>query len=67
MPRTGRSGVFPIEDIEASVQDRIVVISHVWPGITPMNVWDMRYDLWCQFAEAADEWVRVRQKEADGG
>lgn len=44
-----------------------MIVSHVWPGITPMNVWDMPYYLWCKFAEAADEWVKARQKEADSG
>ena len=42
-------------------------MAHVWPGITPMNVWDMPYNLWCLFAEAADEWVKARQKEAEDG
>lgn len=22
------------------------MVSHHWPGITPMNVWDMRLDMW---------------------
>ncbi len=32
-----------------------------------MNVWDCQYYLWCKFAEAAEEWTRARQKEAEDG
>lgn len=59
--KTG-AGAFPIEDIETSVYERIVVVSHVWPGITPINVWDMRYDLWVGFASAADDWIKENKK-----
>ena len=57
------SALFPIEDIEGSVYERILVVSHVWPGVTPLNVWDLPYDMWLQFANGADEWSR-QQKEA---
>jgi len=52
-----------IEDIEASVYSRLPVLCHVWPGITPMNVWGMTYDAWLIFADAVDAWV-AEQKEA---
>jgi hypothetical protein len=32
-----------------------------------MNVWQMPYYLWCTFAEAAEEWAKARQKEAEDG
>jgi len=63
--RARRSGAFPVLDIEASVYEHILVVSHVWPGITPMNVWDMAYDFWCHFASAAEEWRTAREKEAE--
>ena len=43
--------------------DRIVVVSHVWPGITQFNVYDLSLGVWMRYAHAADEWVRSRQRE----
>ena len=28
------------------MHENILVISHHWPGITPLNVWDLPYDMW---------------------
>lgn len=36
---------------------------HLWPGLTPFNVWDLRYDVWLMFAAQADAWTK-EQKEA---
>ena len=40
----------------------MIVVSHVWPGITPFNVWDLTLRLWMRFAHAADRW----QEDRDG-
>lgn len=41
----------------------IPVIAHVWPGITPLNVWEMRYDMWLHFVANAKAWEAERQKK----
>jgi hypothetical protein len=66
---TATSGAFPIEDIEESVYRHILVVAHVWPGITPMNVWDMRYDFWVGFADAAEKYAKDQTKSTkkEGG
>jgi len=38
----------------------------VWPGITPLNVWELTLDVWLMFAAAADQW-NEQQKEANRG
>jgi hypothetical protein len=45
------------------VRERLPVVCHVWPGITPWNVWELPYDVWVDFAHAADEWIKERTKE----
>jgi len=35
-----------------SVYQNIVPISHYWPGITPLNVWDLPYDMWLLYLRA---------------
>jgi hypothetical protein len=42
------------------VAENILLVSHVWPGITPMNVLEMRYDYWCLYVEAAKQWASSR-------
>lgn len=68
-PSRSGAGAFPIEDIEESVYRHILVVAHVWPGVTPINVWDMRYDLWVGFAEAAEKWAKehAKQNRKEGG
>jgi len=44
-----------------------VVVSHVWPGITPFNVWDLPMGVWLRYARAADEWVESRKEAAGDG
>lgn len=51
-----------IHDIEEHVRSRLVVVCHVWPGLTPFNVWDLTFDDWLMFAHAADQWVADRQE-----
>lgn len=42
--------------------DRLVVVCHVWPGITPFNVMQLEVGTWLRFAHAADEWAKSRQE-----
>lgn len=45
---------------------RLVVVSHVWPGITPFNVFGLSLGEWVLFRRAADEWVAARNKREGG-
>ena len=40
------------------------MICHVWPGITPLTVWDLPLSVWETFAASADEWVNARKESA---
>lgn len=42
---------------------RIVVVSHVWPGITPWTVWDLPWHMWESYARAADAWLEARTNQ----
>jgi hypothetical protein len=48
------------------VYQRLAVVCHVWPGITPFNVFQLPYDMWVGFAKAADDYER-EMKESDRG
>lgn len=39
-------------------------MAHVWPGITPLNVWELRYDMWLRFVGAAKAWEEDNKKRA---
>ncbi len=56
-----------VGDLEQHVWSRMVVVSHVWPGITPFNVWWLPLDVWLMYAQAADQWSEERRREASGG
>lgn len=43
-----------------------MVLCHVWPGITPFNVWDLTWGDWLQFAHATDEYVKAKEAAANG-
>lgn len=45
------------------VESRLTVVCHLWPGITPWNVWSLPLRQWLMFAAEADEWVRSRQQQ----
>jgi len=45
------------------VYARLVTVCHVWPGITPLNVWDLPLDVWLLFSAAADDWVKQQQQK----
>lgn len=66
--RRRRSGdiSFHIEDIETSVYDHIVDVSHWWPGITPLTVWDLPYDMWLLYVRACKD-ARDALKEGNPG
>lgn len=51
-----------VDDLADEVTSRIVVVSHVWPGITPFNVYDLTLDVWLRFSAAADSWVANRKE-----
>lgn len=38
------------------------MVCHVWPSLSPFNVWDLPLRQWAMFARAADEWVRARKE-----
>jgi hypothetical protein len=41
-------------------------VSHVWPGITPLNVWQLQVREWLMYAQGADDWTAAKQKESRG-
>lgn len=47
------------------MRSRLLVVSHVWPGITPWNVWELSWGDWLLYANAADEWVKAREGDGD--
>lgn len=51
------------DDIETHVWERMVTVAHVWPGITPFNVWQLPLHAWIRFAAAADRWVAAQERE----
>lgn len=59
----------PVEDaagIRKAVNSRIVLISHLWPGITPWTVWDLPYGLWRGYAASHDAYVQQQREAARG-
>ena len=39
---------------------------HLWPGITPFNVFALPYDVWVGFAKAADDYNKNAKEAARG-
>ncbi|WP_281269632.1 hypothetical protein [Arthrobacter silvisoli] len=35
-------------------------MSHVWPGITPLNVYDLTYTMWIKFVLNAQAWEKAQ-------
>jgi len=35
----------------------------VWPGISPVNVWELTYDFWLLYVRAAIVWDEERKKQ----
>lgn len=48
------------------VHDRIVLVSRVWPGITPFNVFDLPTGLWMRYAHAADGLAAEAASQREG-
>jgi hypothetical protein len=44
------------------VYQNIVTISHLWPGIHPLNVWELPYDMWLLYVAAAKDWEEKAQE-----
>ncbi len=42
----------------------MTVVCHLWPSISPWNIWDLEYGVWKGFAAAADAHIR-EMKEGD--
>lgn len=40
----------------------IPTIAHVWPGITPLNVWDLTLMMWLKFVNHARAWEDTQDK-----
>lgn len=54
-------------DIERHVYERMDVVSHVWPGYTLLNVWDLPARDWLYVAQCADQYVAKSKKGAGRG
>jgi len=52
-------------DVEGGVRERLTVLCHVWPSLSPWNVWDLAWRDWILFAAAADAWVQSRKEESN--
>lgn len=48
-----------------SVYQNITSVCHYWPGITPLNVWELPYDMWLIFLAALRDIREAR--ESQGG
>ncbi len=48
--------------MKEGVYARIVTTSHVWPGITPFNVWDLPWSLWESYARSTDDWIEEQKR-----
>lgn len=42
----------------------IPTISHVWPGIHPLNVWEMTYSMWLLFVSRAEAWEKQQKEQS---
>jgi hypothetical protein len=43
-------------DVESHVYERLTTVCHLWPAISPWNVFDLEVDVWLMFARAADDY-----------
>jgi len=41
-----------------------VLIAQLWPGVTPLNVWDLELGVWCLFAMATDQHEKQLRQQA---
>jgi len=52
-----------LDDIESHVFERLTTICHLWPSISPFNVWDLSADVWLYFARAADDYIKESKRD----
>lgn len=45
---------------------RMPLLCHLWPGITPWNVWDLTLSGWLVFVSALEQWEDARRRGSDG-
>lgn len=45
---------------------RLTTVCHLWPSISPWNVWELTVEVWLMFAEAADDY-NEKMREANRG
>lgn len=46
---------------------RLTTICHIFPSISPFNVFDLQVDVWLMFAKAADEYSEsIKESNANG-
>lgn len=38
-----------------------MLVCHLWPSISPFNVWDLPLKVWRAFAQSADEYVAAQK------
>ncbi len=39
----------------------LTVVCHLWPGLTPFNVWDLPVYQWRGFRVEADRWIEAQK------
>ena len=44
------------EDLEGGVYSRITAVCHLWPSVSPWNVWDLPLAIWRQMAREVDDY-----------
>lgn len=57
---------FPVINIRESVYKNIAEVSFVWQGITPLNVWDLPYDMWCVYERNVDAYLKAKLNASAG-
>jgi hypothetical protein len=44
----------------------MTVVCHLWPSVSPWNIWDLPIGVWFGFAAEADQYVADIKKEREG-
>lgn len=53
---------WPFDDVSESVSEWLLAVGHHWPGITPLNVYDLPAAWWARYVRAAQDLVRASTK-----
>lgn len=40
----------------------MITICHLWPSISPWNIWDLPYGVWRGFAAATDDYLKKMEE-----